>query len=67
MDDFDAADFDIESVLNLFEDIQDELRQEGKTKYVSLCHIILTPSSKTILKLNILSMLSFRTKDVGRV
>ncbi|XP_048751806.2 RPA-interacting protein B-like isoform X3 [Ostrea edulis] len=28
MDDFDAADFDIESVLNLFEDIQDELRQE---------------------------------------
>lgn len=28
MDDFSAADFDIESVLNLFEDIQEELRQE---------------------------------------
>lgn len=29
MEGFSAADFDIESVLNLFEDIQEELRQEG--------------------------------------
>lgn len=29
MDELSSADFDIESVLNLFEDIQEELRQEG--------------------------------------
>jgi hypothetical protein len=33
MEDFNAADFDIESVLNLFEDIQGELRQEGMVKF----------------------------------
>lgn len=71
MEGFSAADFDIESVLNLFEDIQEELRQEGTKNFqlinlhfnvqsidislIVLFFVILFKYQKTVMGINFVS------------